>query len=117
MVTINAVTSNIDNNISAENIKNGVNILGVIGNVIELNSTNLDITPSILAQSFTPQSPYNGYNIVNISAVTASIDNNISAENIKSGINILGIAGTYEGIIPEQDYYDCLNIANNILGN
>lgn len=80
-------------NLTPDKLKNRVNILGVVGNLIELNGTNLDITPSTLTQSFTPQSPYNGYNIVNISAVDASIDSNIVSENIKSGVTILNING------------------------
>ena len=35
-------------------------------------------------QSITPNSPFNGFNVVNISEVTYNIDANISAENIKN---------------------------------
>ena len=49
----------------------------------------LDIYPSIEKQQF------NGlYNIVNVNPVTASIDKNIKPENIRKGVDILGISGT-----------------------
>lgn len=96
-VNVSAVTSAIDNNILATNIKSGVSILGVTGNVVESVEDTLSVTPSTSAQTFTPTSPYTGYNQINVSAVTSSIDNNIQAGNIKSGVNILGVTGTYSG--------------------
>lgn len=96
-VNVSAVTSAIDNNILATNIKSGVSILGVTGNVVESVEDTLSVTPSTSAQTFTPTSPYTGYNQINVSAVTSSIDNNIQAGNIKSGVNILGVIGTYSG--------------------
>lgn len=93
--TINAVTSNIDSNIQAGNIKSGINILGITGNLIELNGTNLDVALSNTNQSITPNSPYNGFTVVNIPAVNASIDSNITSDNIKVGVNILNISGTF----------------------
>jgi hypothetical protein len=97
-ITVNAVTNTIDNNIQANNIKSGVSILGVTGNVVELNGTTLNANLSNINQSIEPQSPYNGFTVVNIPAVTASVDSNIAANNIKTGVNILGITGNYEGL-------------------
>lgn len=57
----------------------------------------LSVTPSTEAQSFTPPAGTDGYNIVNVSAVDASIDSNIVAGNIKNGVNILGVTGEYSG--------------------
>lgn len=96
-LTVNAVTSSIDSNITAGNIKSGVSILGVNGSVTELNGTTLSVTPTTSAQSLTPTSPYNGYTSVSVSAVTSSIDANITAGNIKDGVSILGVTGTYTG--------------------
>lgn len=57
----------------------------------------LDIYPSIEKQQF------NGlYNIVNVNPVTASIDKNIKPENIRKGVDILGISGTMLGRKPEE---------------
>ena len=96
-ITVNAVTSSIDNNITAGNIKSGVSILGVSGSVTPLNGTTLSVTPTTSAQSLTPSSPYNGYTSVSVSAVTSSIDANITEGNIKKDVQILGVTGTYEG--------------------
>ena len=60
-VRVNAVTSSIDTNIKAKNIRNGVNILGVVGNLIESNETTRDITVN---GTFTPPSPYTGFSQV-----------------------------------------------------
>ena len=60
----------------------------------------LSVTPSTQAQSITPPAGTDGYNRVNVSAVDASIDSDIVAGNIKSGVNILGVVGTYSGGTP-----------------
>lgn len=96
-VTAGAVTSSIDANITASNIVSGVTILGVTGNATVLNGTTINVTPSTLAQTITPTSPYNGITSVNVSAVTSSIDANITAGNIKDGVTILGVTGSYQG--------------------
>ena len=101
-VTVNPVTSSVDSNIRASNIKKDVVILGVTGEydpqpVIQDPVT---INPDVLAQSVTPDLGYDGLSRVNINAVTASIDANILAENIKKNISILGVTGEYEGIQP-----------------
>lgn len=67
-----------------------------IATITTLNGTTLSVTPSTFAQSFTPTSPYNAYTNVSVPAVTYSIDPNIIAENIKSGVTILGVTGTLD---------------------
>lgn len=37
------------------------------------------------------------FGTVSVAAVTSAIDANITAENIKSGVTILGVEGTYTG--------------------
>ena len=96
-ISVSAVTSSIDNNIVAGNIKSGVTILGVSGTVTALNGDTLSVTPTTSAQTLTPTSPKNGYTQVSVSAVTSSIDANITADNIKKDVTILGVTGTYEG--------------------
>ena len=61
------------------------------------NLTTLSVTPSTSAQHLTPTSPVDGWDEVNVSAVTSSIDANIVAGNIKSGVSILGVTGNYTG--------------------
>ena len=96
-VIASAVTASIDNNIIAGNIKSGVNILGVSGNVIELAGETKTVTPSTTAQTITPSSGKNGLTTVTVSGVTSSIDANITAGNIKKDVSILGVTGSYEG--------------------
>lgn len=43
-----------------------------------------------------------GYNPITVNAVTSSIDNNILPQNIKYGVSILGVAGTYDA--PTRKY-------------
>ena len=97
-VAVNAVTSSIDSNIQAGNIKKDVTILGVTGSFEGGGGTptleSLTVTPSTTTQTITPTSGVDGFDSVHVSAVTASIDNNITAGNIKSGVDILGVQGT-----------------------
>lgn len=129
-VNVSAVTASIDNNIVASNIKSGVSILGVSGNVTALNGetrtatltssagntftpssgknaiTSITVTPNNQTRSVTPStssqtlsvnSGYSGNGTIMVNAVTSSIDSNITAENIKKDVSILGVIGTYEG--------------------
>ncbi len=59
--------------------------------------TSLNVTPTTSAQTITAPSGTDGYSPVNVSAVTSSIDQNISAANIKKDVVILGVTGSYEG--------------------
>ena len=54
-------------------------------------------TPSTSQQVITPDYNYQGLSQVTVSAVTSAIDADIVAGNIKSGVNILGVVGTYTG--------------------
>lgn len=61
------------------------------------NIQSLNITPSVVSQTITPPLGVDGFSPINVSAVTSSIDSNISAENIKKDVTILGVTGSYEG--------------------
>lgn len=143
-VTVSAVTSDIDSDIVASNIKSGVTILGVTGNVTELNGetrtvsitstsgntftpssgkngitsikvtpTNktLSVTPTTSSQSISVPSGYSGYGTVSVSAVTSSIDSDIKATNIKSGVNILGVTGSVTELAGETRSVSLTNSA------
>lgn len=61
------------------------------------NLTTLNVTPTTSAQQIIPTSPVDGYDEVNVAAVTSAIDNNITAGNIKKDVTILGVTGTLAG--------------------
>lgn len=62
---------------------------------ILVETTN--VTPSTSSQTLSIPAGYEGFKEVNISAVDNTIDSNIIAENIKDGVTILGVTGTYTG--------------------
>ena len=97
---IKSILTEKNTKILPENIKSGVNILGVTGNVIALNGETKTITPTTSNQTILPSSGKNAITQVNVDAVTSAIDNNIQAANIKSGVTILEVTGTYEGQQP-----------------
>lgn len=70
---------------------------GKIDNIVTPSFTTLSVTPTNSQQTLTPAYPYNGFSEVNVGAVDNSIDGNIIPENIKAGITILGVLGTYTG--------------------
>lgn len=68
-------------------------------------------TPTTSAQTISADSGYNGLSGVTISAVDSSIDANITAGNIKNGVSILGVTGTYQSVTTQsltQAEYDAL---------
>ena len=63
----------------------------------EADIAELTITPSTTSQVIETTAGADGYAPITVEAVTASIDPNIIPENIKLGVTILGVTGTYEG--------------------
>lgn len=57
----------------------------------------LSITPTTSQQIITAPSGVDGYSPITVDAVDNTIDSNIVASNIKNGVNILGVTGTYSG--------------------
>ena len=110
---IKSILTEKTNKIRPENIKSGINILGVTGNVIALNGETKTITPTTSSQTIFPSSNKNAITQVNVDAVTSAIDNNIQASNIKSGVTILGVAG---GLVINK-YYTGSTEPSSSLGN
>ena len=74
------------------------NIAAVADNIApEPTLQNKTVTPTTEQQTVTADTGKDGLGTVTVNAVTAAIDSNIKAENIKSGVTILGVEGTYTG--------------------
>lgn len=87
-----------DSDLIRSNVKKNVELFGITGNydpqpILQTKS----VTPTTSAQQITPDSGWDALAEVNISAVTASIDQNIQPQNIKNGVSILNTLGTYTG--------------------
>lgn len=67
----------------------------ILGSEPELQDKT--VSPTTSQQTVTADEGYDGLSSVGVSAVTSSIDSNIKAANIKSGVTILGVTGTLEG--------------------
>lgn len=74
------------------------NITAVVGNIAPAPTLeNKTVTPTTSQQTITAGDGYDGLGTVTVNAVTAAIDANIAADNIKSGVTILGVTGSYTG--------------------
>ena len=96
-VTVGEVTAAIDGSIQPNNIRKGVTILDVEGTMEPTMSQNIIVTPKTTEQTFTPGGVYNAIHTVTVNPVTSDIDANIVASNIKTGVEILGVEGTFDG--------------------
>ena len=102
-VTVEAVSSAVDENIVPQNIKKNVTILGVTGTLEQSSEPVLQtksVNPSTSSQTITADAGYDGLDQVNVGAVDSSIDSDIQSSNIKSGVTILGVTGNYNGEEP-----------------
>lgn len=100
---------------SIDNSKGGVKRVYVVGGGGGSAVINpLNVTPSTTAQTITASGGVDGYSPVNVSAVDASIDANITAGNIKKDVSILGVTGTYEGATPTGTMYIISNGTYNV---
>lgn len=74
------------------------NITAVAGNISpEPVLQDKTVTPTTSQQTITADEGKTGLGTVTVNAVTSAIDANITAENIKSGVTILGVTGSYAG--------------------
>jgi len=86
-----------DSNLVASNIRAGVSIFGVAGSMSATAAPSLraaTVIPSTSQQTITPPYGFDGYSSITVLPVSSSIDPDIKPENIKSGVNILGVNGT-----------------------
>lgn len=86
---------------------------------VNANNKNRLIVPSTDNKTYGIDSGYSGNGQITVTKVTASIDANIQAGNIKNGVTILGVTGNYTGTIPtgtlsitQNGTYDVTNYAS-----
>lgn len=72
------------------------NIAAVASNIPSGDTQNVEVTPTTELQTITADSG-KVLGTVTVKAVTAAIDSNIKAANIKDGVTILGVTGSYTG--------------------
>lgn len=93
---IGAVSSDIDSNIIPTNIRAGVSVLGIEGNLEpDKPDQSKTVNPTTQEQVIRADT---GYELaqVTINPVTSAIDSNITQGNIKKDVTILEVTGTYE---------------------
>lgn len=91
---LSKVTVTAPSNLSAGNIKSGVNIAGVTGSYAPSTQTKVT-TPTAFPTVVNVDSGYDG-----MTKVTVNSPSNLTAGNIKSGVSIAGVTGTYTGESP-----------------
>lgn len=74
-------------------------------------------TPATTAQVVTADGGYDGLSSVSVDAVTASIDENIQAGNIKKDVEILGVVGTLEPMPTGDRFVLCNQQSGDIIGD
>lgn len=93
---LNAISAKFDGDADATlNADAIANIAAVAGAILPTTQTKT-VTPTTSQQEITPDTG-KLLSKVTVNAVTAAIDENIVAGNIKSGVTILGVEGTYTG--------------------
>ena len=93
-VKVAGITNDVDENITPENIKEGVNILGIDGTLKGLNATEITINPTNEEQVITPEEPYNAFNKVTVGA-QSGIDPNLYFNNQVTSSYIYNFGANY----------------------
>ena len=94
---LNGIATKLGASTGGEDISTAIQAIATVagGQIKKLTTKSVD--PTTENKTYTPTSSYNGFSSFTVKAVTAAIDANIIAGNIKSGVTILGVEGTYDG--------------------
>lgn len=74
-----------------------------IGGIDTIKGEKITITPSTIDQTYLPSEDKNAIIEVFVPKVTSAIDANIVPENIKSGVTVLGVNGSFSGEVNNQN--------------
>lgn len=90
----------------------------LVDSLVVLNGQTTSVNPSTVQQIIEPDNQHNGLTQVTVNAVTSAIDANIQTGNIKNGVTILGVTGTYEGSVSSNiiKYYVDSTSLNQVTG-
>jgi hypothetical protein len=97
-----------------ENNNDLSSILETINNLptnVKIRLQEKSVIPITEHQNIVADEGYTG-----LSEVTVEGDSELLPENIKEGTNIFGVEGTLEIVLTKEEYVNCLEIADNILG-
>ena len=94
---LNGIASKLGSSTEGDDIASAITAISAVagGQIKKLTTKSVD--PTTENKTYTPTSSYNGFSSFTVKAVTAAIDANITAGNIKDGVTILGVTGTYDG--------------------
>lgn len=133
-INVKGVSSYIDGDIKPEYIKEGVDILGVVGNVIELQGEEKTVVPTKEQQEILPSEGKNAITKIIVQAletqeekimpsteeqvvegliskVTVLGDSELKPENIKKGVTIFDVEGGFDAV----DTRDATATTNDII--
>lgn len=94
---LNGIAAKLGSSTSGTDIASAITAISAVAGSQVAKLTTKTITATTSKQTITPSSSYNGFSSVTVNAVTAAIDENIVAGNIKKDVVILGVTGSYEG--------------------
>lgn len=92
---LNAIAALFGGSSDAIQIADAIQAITAVAGAIVPTKQTRTVTPTTSKQNITADSG-KVLEKVTVNAVTAAIDENIVADNIKSGVTILGVTGTYE---------------------
>lgn len=106
LTTLNVTPTSSSQHITPTGEFNGFSEVNVSAVALEEKT----VTPSVSQQVITPSQGKYGISQVTVEAVDSSIDSDIQPQNIKSGVNILGVDGTMVG--SESDVINIESLAD-----
>ena len=94
---LNGIAAKLGSSTSGTDIASAITAISAVAGSQVAKLTTKSVDPTTENKTYSPSSSYNGFSSFTVKAVTAAIDANIVAGNIKKDVVILGVTGSYEG--------------------